>query len=138
MLLEDYIPNINKKFKKFFFSGISFDSTKVKKDDIFFAIRGSKIDGNNFIPNAIKRGSKIIITEKKVKEFVNGVLFIQTRNIRKLLAKVSFKIYKNKPKNLIAVTGTNGKSSVANFYYQILNLNKKKSCFHRNVRSEIK
>ena len=67
MLLEDYIPNINKKFKKFFFSGISFDSTKVKKDDIFFAIRGSKIDGNNFIPNAIKKGSKIIITEKKVK-----------------------------------------------------------------------
>ena len=125
MLLEDYIPNINKKFKKFFFSGISFDSAKVKKDEIFFAIKGIKIDGNNFIPNAIKRGSKIIITEKNVKEFVNGVLFIKTKNIRKLLAEVSFRIYKNKPKNLIAVTGTNGKSSVANFYYQILNLNKK-------------
>ena len=41
------------------------------------------------------------------------MLFIQTKNIRKLLAEVSFKIFKDKPKNLIAVTGTNGKSSVA-------------------------
>ena len=43
-----------------------------------------------------------------------------------MLAKISFKIFKNKPKNLIAVTGTNGKSSVSDFYYQILKLNNKK------------
>ena len=46
----------------------------------------------------IQRGSRIIITEKKIKEFKNGVLFIQTKNIRKLLAEVSFKIFKDKPK----------------------------------------
>ena len=126
MLLKDYIPNVNKKFRNFFFSGISFDSTKVKKNNIFFAIKGIKFDGNNFIPKAIKKGSKIIISEKKIKEFKNGILFIHTKNIRKLLAEVSYKIYKNKPKNLIAVTGTNGKSSIANFYYQILKLNKKR------------
>ena len=126
MLLKDYIPNVNKKFRNFFFSGISFDSSKVKKNNIFFAIKGIKFDGNNFIPKAIKKGSKIIISEKKIKEFKNGILFIHTKNIRKLLAEVSYKIYKNKPKNLIAVTGTNGKSSIANFYYQILKLNKKK------------
>ena len=126
MLLKDYIPNVNKKFRNFFFSGISFDSTKVKKNNIFFAIKGIRSDGNNFIPNAIKKGSKIIISEKKIKEFKNGILFIHTKNIRKLLAEVSYKIYKNKPKNLIAVTGTNGKSSIANFYYQILKLNKKR------------
>ena len=42
------------------------------------------------------------------------------------MAEVSFKIYKNQPRNLIAVTGTNGKSSVSDFYYQILKLNNKK------------
>ena len=67
MQLKDYIPNIDKKFRNIVFSGISFDSTKVKKGNIFFAIKGNKINGNNFITNAIKKGSKIIITENKVK-----------------------------------------------------------------------
>jgi murE/murF fusion protein len=53
-------------------------------------------------------------------------LFIHTKNVRKLLAEISFKIYNKHPHNLIAVTGTNGKSSVADFYYQILKLNNKK------------
>ena len=41
-------------------------------------------------------------------------------------AKTAYKFFKDKPKNLIAVTGTNGKSSIAEFYFQILTLNKKK------------
>ena len=65
MQLKDYIPNIDKKFRKVFFSGISFESSKVKKNDIFFAIKGNNIDGNNFIPTTIKKGSRIIVSEKK-------------------------------------------------------------------------
>ena len=126
MLLKDYIPNIDKKFRGIFFSGISFNSAEIKKDNIFFAIKGNTTDGNKFIPVAIEKGSKIIVTEKKTKKFIKGIVFIHTSNVRKLLAEVSFKIHKNKPKNLIAVTGTNGKSSIVNFYYQILNLNKKR------------
>ena len=125
MQLKDYIPQIDIKKRNIFFSGISFDSSKVKKNDIFFAIRGNNIDGNKFIPEAIKKGCKIIITEKRIKKSQNGVIFIRTKNVRKLLAEVSFKIYNKMPKNLIAVTGTNGKSSIANFYYQILSLNNK-------------
>ncbi|WP_075484220.1 UDP-N-acetylmuramoyl-L-alanyl-D-glutamate--2,6-diaminopimelate ligase [Candidatus Pelagibacter communis] len=127
MLLGNYFHNINKNYKNFSFSGISFDTKSIKKNNIFFAIKGNTIDGNKFIPNAIKKGSKIIVTEKKVNPFQNGILYIHTNNIRKLLAETAFKIYNKKPKNLIAVTGTNGKSSVADFYYQILKLNNKKA-----------
>ena len=65
MLLKDYFPNIGKKYGKIFFSDICFESSKVKKDNVFFAIKGTNIDGNNFILDAINKGSKIIVTEKK-------------------------------------------------------------------------
>ena len=61
MQLGDYIPNVKKKFSKIFFSGISFNSSNVKKNNIFFAIKGTKVDGNKFIQKAIKKGSKIYI-----------------------------------------------------------------------------
>ena len=125
MLLKDYIPGIKKKNSQFFFSGITFDSTKIKKNDIFFAIKGNNFDGNKFIPIVEKKGCRIIVSEQKIKKKINGIQ-IHTKNVRKLLAEVSSKIYKNRPKNLIAVTGTNGKSSVCDFYRQILKLNNEK------------
>ncbi|WP_440648860.1 UDP-N-acetylmuramoyl-L-alanyl-D-glutamate--2,6-diaminopimelate ligase [Candidatus Pelagibacter sp. HIMB1521] len=126
MLLGNYFDGIHKNYKKLFFSGISFNTRSLKKNNIFFAIKGNDIDGNKFISKAIEKGSKIIVTEQKIKNFRDGILFIRTKNIRKLLAEVSFKIYNKIPKNLVAVTGTNGKSSVAEFYFQIMKLNKKK------------
>ena len=124
MLLGNYFTNIDNSKKKIFFSGISFNSKDIKKDNIFFAIKGNHFDGNEFISIAIKKGSKIIISEKRITNLQKDILFIHTKNIRKLLAEIAFKIYKNKPNNLIAVTGTNGKSSVSDFYFQLLKLNK--------------
>src|SRR5210317_1587569 len=126
MFLGDYFQNTQSIHKKFFFSGISFDSSKIKKNNIFFAIKGNKIDGNDFISSAISNGAKIVVTEKKINGLKNGILFIHSNNIRKLLAEISFKINNKIPNNIIAVTGTNGKSSIADFYYQILNLSNKK------------
>ena len=125
MLLRDYIPNIKKKYRKIFFSGISFNSSEVKKNNIFFAIKGNKFDGNDYIDLAIKNGAKIIFTDKKIVKKKNNVLLLYSSNVRKLLANFSYKIFNKRPKKLIAVTGTNGKSSIADFYYQILNLNSK-------------
>ena len=125
MQLIDFIPNIKKKYSKISFSGISFDSSKVKKNNIFFAIKGNKYDGNLYIDEAIKKGAKIIVTEKKIKRKDNTI-FIRSTNVRKLLAIFSYKTLKKKPKKLIAVTGTNGKSSVSDFFFQILNLNSKR------------
>ena len=68
MLLKDFIPKTNKNNGKVFFSGITFNSSKVKKDYIFFAIKGNKFDGNDYIQHAIKKGAKIIVTENKIKK----------------------------------------------------------------------
>ncbi len=126
MLLKDYIPNLNKAYEKIFFSGISFESSKVRKNNIFFAIRGNKLDGNNFVDEAIKKGANIIVSENKLSKKKSNIVFLYSKNPRKLLSQICYKIYNKKPKNLVAVTGTNGKSSIADFYYQILNLNFKK------------
>jgi len=126
MLLKDYIPNINKKYKDIFFSGISFSTSKIQKKNIFFAIKGNKFDGNNYIDKAIKKGASIIVTEKRKINKKKNIVYLHSSNARKLLANVSFKILDKKPNKLVAVTGTNGKSSIADFFYQILDLNLKK------------
>ena len=64
MLLKDYFPNLNKKYQKVSFKGIAFNSRKIKKGYIFFAFKGNNTDGNLFIEDAIKNGSKIIISDK--------------------------------------------------------------------------
>ena len=98
MYLKDYIPSVNKKHRKVFFSGIAFDSSKVKKNNIFFAIKGKRFDGNNYIEKAIKHGAKVIISEKKILKKNNKVIFIHTSNARSLLSKTSYKLLKDKPK----------------------------------------
>tara|TARA_Y100000816_G_scaffold289973_1_gene277605 strand:- start:6662 stop:9508 length:2847 start_codon:yes stop_codon:yes gene_type:complete len=124
MFLKDYLPNLHKKYHKVTFSGIAFNSKKIKKGYIFFAFKGTKSDGNFFIDDAIKNGSKIIISNKFKKiGWKKNILFLRDKNPRKLLTEFSLKIFNKKPNNLIAVTGTNGKSSVVNFYFQIAKLN---------------
>ena len=54
------------------------------------------------------------------------MLYIKTNNPRLALSNFAVKYYNKKPNNIIGVTGTNGKSSIVNFYYQLLKLNKKK------------
>ena len=125
MLIGNYFKKIKAKHKNHFFSGLSFNSLKCKKNNIFFAIKGNKIDGNKYIHSAIKNGARTIVSNNKKEEFKKDVLYISSKNVRKSLSETSFKYYKNIPKNLIAVTGTNGKSSIADFYFQILKLNKK-------------
>ena len=128
MLLGKVLTNIKKKYKKIYFKDIKFNSKACKSNDIFFAINGNHLKGNNYINDAINNGAKTIISNLKFEGLdKKNILFIKNENPRKLLSEVSSRYYKLKPKNITAVTGTNGKTSVANFYEQILSINNKKA-----------
>jgi hypothetical protein len=83
MIIANFIKGIEFKYKKHYFSGICFDSSKCKKDNIFFAIKGTKIDGNKFINHAIQKGAKTIISNQKFEGIKKNILFIKSSNVRK-------------------------------------------------------
>ena len=104
------------KFLKYQNRNFSINSKKVNKNDIFFAIEGSKQSGSLYSSEALSKGAYKIVTSKKIR----NKNYLIVKNVKKFLAEACSVKYKEKPKNIIAVTGTNGKSSVANFYFQIL------------------
>ena len=120
MLIGKLFKKLPKKYYSHKFSNLSLDSRKCKKNDIFFSIRGVKKNGNKFINNAIKNGAKTIVSDLKFQGKKNNILFIKNNNVRKLVPEIASKFYNETPKNLVAITGTNGKSSIASFYFQIL------------------
>ena len=120
MLLKKLIKNCPKKLSNIKVKGLSSDTRKLKRGDLFFAIKGSHNNGEKFINKALNKGASAIISSKNMKE---NHKIIKVKNVREALGKICAKFYINKPKNIIAVTGTNGKSSVADFFHQILTYN---------------
>ncbi len=104
------------KFLKYQNRNFSINSKKVNKNDIFFAIEGSKQSGSLYSSEALSKGAYKVITSKNIR----NKNYLIVKNVKKFLVEACSVKYKEKPKNIIAVTGTNGKSSVANFYFQIL------------------
>ncbi len=125
MLLENQINKFSRNLLSNMMK-ISSDSRLVKKGDIFVSIKGNRFDGNKFIEDAIAKGSKIIIHSGKIKKKNKKVTYIRLKDTREALARISSNYYKKKPHNIIAVTGTNGKTSVSDFFHQIFLLENKK------------
>ena len=123
MLLKNLINNLPKDKKKIIVKGISTNSKEVRKGYIFFAIKGYNSNGEKFIKQAISKGASVIVCSENCKYRNKKITIIKRQNIRNLVSEISSKFYKFKPKNIIAVTGTNGKTSVADLFYQILSLN---------------
>jgi murE/murF fusion protein len=124
MLLKKIIKNLPINIQKIDIKGLSLDSRKIKKNYLFFAIKGKVYNGEDYIYEAIKKGASVIVCETNYEIKNKKTLIIKVKNIKKIIKESCNLFYKIKPKNIIAVTGTNGKSSVAEFYYQIL-LNQK-------------
>ncbi len=96
--------------------GISFDTRDIKAGDAFFAIRGEKFDGNDYIDDAFEQGVSIVFTDNPSKQR-DRVVFIE--DIRMGLSLAAGMLYQKVFENVVAVTGTNGKSSVVSYVRQI-------------------
>jgi len=111
-------------------SGIETNSLRIKKGEMFFALEGIKSHGAEFVGEAIKRGASVIVTDdrghkiikKEGKNFQKPVLVCS--NLNKVLTEMCLFFFSPLPSYLMAVTGTNGKTSVVNFTRQLLELNK--------------
>jgi UDP-N-acetylmuramoyl-L-alanyl-D-glutamate--2,6-diaminopimelate ligase len=100
---------------------LQLDSRKAAKDDIFFAIRGTNIDGHTFIPTVIKQGASIIICEALPQDIDSSVTYVKVENARKASAMMAANYFEHPSKKLqlVGVTGTNGKTSVATLLHRI-------------------
>lgn len=105
---------------------IAIDSRLVKKNSVFFALAGKMQDGSKFIADAIKSGASLIVSNSENKDS-SGVIFIKSENPFELLIEFLKIYYHPLPANIYAITGTNGKTSVAEFTRQILQFLGKKS-----------
>jgi len=107
-------------------NGVTSDSRKVKDGYLFAALPGSKANGSKFIEDAIAHGAKIILAENGTTLPAgvdnNDAYLIEVENTRQSFAKIAAKFYKIQPKNIVAVTGTSGKTSTVSFVQQIWHL----------------
>ena len=124
MYLGQLLKSIRKEYRKIPIRGISFDSRKAKKNDIFFAIDGNKTFGSNFIKDAISKGVSAIVTDSKIQFYNSKIPLVKVSNVRRSLSEACSNFYRKKPSSIVAVTGTNGKTSVSNFFFQLFNLNR--------------
>ncbi len=98
-------------------TGITSDSRAVKPGFVFAALPGTKVDGSSFIPQALANGAIAVICAPG--SYSGPGLVIANDNPRLLLAKMAARFHDRQPDTIIAVTGTNGKTSVAVFVRQI-------------------
>ncbi|MBS0238006.1 MAG: UDP-N-acetylmuramoyl-L-alanyl-D-glutamate--2,6-diaminopimelate ligase [Proteobacteria bacterium] len=101
-------------------TGITAASAAVGPGAIFAGLPGTKVDGASFVPDAIARGAAaVIVGRNKGVTVPPGVALIEIDNPRAALAKIAAKLAGRQPECAVAVTGTSGKTSVADFTRQI-------------------
>jgi UDP-N-acetylmuramoyl-L-alanyl-D-glutamate--2,6-diaminopimelate ligase len=98
-------------------TGFALDHRKVAPGNIFGAFRGSRFNGEDFIADAIKRGASAIVARPEAR--VEGVPHLAAAEPRKLFADLASKYFAPYPDVIVAVTGTNGKTSTVELTRQL-------------------
>ena len=103
--------------------GLTADSRQVKPGFLFFAVAGTKLDGAQFVNQALEKGAAGVLctaqTRARISNALGDVPLIVDENPRRALSLMASAFYRARPKTIVAVTGTNGKSSVVSFLRQI-------------------
>ncbi len=101
-------------------TAITAASNAVTPGAIFAALPGAKTDGSRYAPDAIQRGAVAIVASPgKIASVPDGVVLLETDSPRRALALIAAKLAGAQPRIAVAVTGTSGKTSVADFTRQI-------------------
>ena len=101
-------------------AGLTSDSRLVKPGFLFAALDSEKAPGSEYIPSAIANGAALILGKPEYAAFVPNVPFIAADNPNKKFAELAAEFYGEQPSHIAAITGTNGKTSIADFVRQIL------------------
>ncbi len=115
---------------------IHFDSRNITKNDAFIAIKGTHVDGHDYIDKAIEKGAIAIVCETLPANLKNNITYVEVDNAGKALAYMASNYYEVPSENLklVGVTGTNGKTTVASLLYQLF----KKAGFKVGLLSTVK
>ncbi len=106
-------------------TGLAVDSRAVRPGFLFAALPGSRVHGAEFIDYALRQGAGVILTDPKGAQIAADVLagadvaLVLAEDPREVLARAAALWFADQPRTMVAVTGTNGKTSVATFTRQI-------------------
>ena len=100
---------------------IEFDSRKIQENDAFVAIRGSLSNGHDFIETAINQGAIAVVCDDFPEVIVTGITYIKVKDTNAALAFMAANYYDNPSSKLqlVGITGTNGKTTIASLLYQL-------------------
>jgi len=102
-------------------TGVNIDSRRIEVGHLFIAMKGTQVDGHKFIPKAIELGAKAVLCEDIPTETVAGVTYVQVASTEDVVGEVATMFYgePSKKLQLVGVTGTNGKTTIATLLYNM-------------------